>query len=215
MSKNNKNLHPSRILTLVSAFTAVASVCPNVLTQNALAKIRAIEPFKVKPVEAHSLKGVTGEASLLVLNPIQIAMNSDSLEYQDGKLNENIDFYKSPRCYLHFRKASQPIHEIPTGQVLKVNKIDNIYTRGSVHVTFWFDNDPSVSDLACITNYTHTLTSSELRETLGNHFKISLTKSVENDALFNAFPSKDVKVLSEDSLYKSPIYSARTILTDS
>src|SRR5690606_38074170 len=104
-----------------------------------------------------------------------------------------------PRCYLHFKKESESANELSAGRILKVSKIDNIYYHGSVHVTFWFDDDLNVSDLSCITNYDHTLTSNELKSTLGSHIGVSLTQSVETDALFNTAPIHSLPMIQENS----------------
>ncbi len=186
----------------------------------AFGKVRALSPIKARPIEVGSVKGVVGEASLTVQQAVSFPTHGNTVEFQDGKNSESIEFFRSPRCYLHLRNDAKNAlivaKALPTGHVLRIAKIDNIYANGSVHVTFYFDEDSSISDLSCITNYNHTLTPAELKSTLGGYFQIAFSKSVEENALFNAVPKKSLKVLSEESAADEvPIYSARIILTDS
>jgi len=184
-------------------------------TQVALAKQRPIAPPKAKSIELGYVKGITGEASLTVREKLVLAPDAQSLQFQDGKLSDTIEFFKSPRCYLHLRKDGLNNREVAYGQILKVSKIDNVYTKGATHVTFWFDGDKKISDLTCISNYNHTMNSEELKATLGNAFQISFSKSVEKDALFNIAPNKNAPVLSESAPVNAPTNSARLILSDS
>jgi hypothetical protein len=185
------------------------------VSEKAFAKVRPYTPLKAKTIEAAYVKGLAGEVKFTLQNALALTAETSSIQFQDGQPTDSIEFYKSPRCYLHFKNQSQALKEIPSGQILKASKIDNIYQNGAVHVTFWFDNDPVISDLACITNYNHTLTSEELRSTLGQTFAVSITKSIEAGALFNTAPVKGVKALSEDASTSRPLGSARIILTDS
>jgi hypothetical protein len=176
------------------------------------AKIKPFSPWKPKSVEAAFVKGISGEATLTVQQKIALPSSENSVPFQDGKLTDNIEFFQTPRCYLHFKAEAKNTREVDSGKTLKISKIDNIYAKGSVHVTFWFDEDSLVSDLSCVTNYDHTLTSSELKETLGNHFAISFTKSIEKEALFNTAPRKNALPLTETSPSEYSLHSARLIL---
>lgn len=181
----------------------------------ASAKIKPASPFKPKELEIGFIKGIRGSATLEIQQTLQVPSEDGTLKFQNGKLAEDIEYYRSPRCYLHFKKDAAQQKEIAAGQKLKVSKIDNSYSKGSVHVTFWFDEDPNVSDLSCVTNYKHTLTVDELKSTLGNTVVVSIEKSVETGALFNTAPvsHKDAKILSEDTEANNhPIQSARIIL---
>jgi hypothetical protein len=180
----------------------------------ALAKIKPQTPWRPRVQEASFIKGVAGDASLVTQSKITLSGDSNAIQFQEGKLVENIEFFKTPRCYLHFKKNTQGIQGIEAGTTLKVSKIDNIYSKGTVHVTFWFDHDSIVSDLACITNLGHTLTTDELKETLGSHFQVSFTKSIEKEALFNTAPQKNTPILTDNTPSGNP-YSTRIILSDS
>jgi hypothetical protein len=195
-------------LGLISTFTVTT-------TPFALARNRLVSGFPtVKQVAITSTKGIQGEALLTVRQRLQGSFQNVQngqnglLQFQDGNLTDDIEFYRSPRCYMHFQKNAAQPKEISAGKVLKVSKIDNIYSNGAVRVTFWFDSDAEVTDLSCITNYDHTLTVDELKGTLGNLIHVSFTKSVETGALFNTVPIKGAKILSEEST----IQSARVIL---
>jgi hypothetical protein len=181
----------------------------------AIAKQRPISIPKSKNSEMSFIKGISGEASLTVREKLVLSPDEQSFQFQNGKVADSIEYYKSPRCYLHMRSGNQQVREIAYGQVLKVSKIDNIYTKGSIHVTFWFDKDQKISDLTCISNNNHTLNAAELRATLGNVFDIALSKSLEKDALFNIAPTKNASVLSESAPAEVPNNSARFILSDS
>jgi hypothetical protein len=181
----------------------------------ALAKIRPITHWKPKPIEASFIKGIAGDASLTLQRDIEVSSENHTIQFQDGKITENIDFFKSPRCYLHLKEDNVISKTLVSGKVLKITKIDNIYHQGAVHVTFWFNSDSNISDLSCITNYNHTLTSSELKETLGNHFQISLTKNIEKEALSNTVPQRNAPTLSENTPAHYPLHSTRVILSDS
>jgi hypothetical protein len=178
------------------------------------AKVRPFTPFQPAHQEAHTVKGIRGEATITAQQTITLPAELDGFQFQNGKVAEDIEFYKTPRCYLHFKKDQVTPREISSGRNLKVSKIDNMYQHGSVHVTFWFDSDQNISDLSCITNYNHTLTSQELKETLGNNFQVSISKSIEESALINTAPQKNAPVLSEDSSNYNT-YSKRVILSDS
>lgn len=196
------------LLTLTSAaFIALQSF--------AIAKIKPQAPWRPRLQEASFIKGVAGDASLVTQTKITYSGESTAIQFQDGKLVENIEFFKTPRCYLHFKKNTQGIQGIDAGTTLKISKIDNIYSKGTVHVTFWFDQDNVVSDLACVTNLGHTLTAGELKETLGDHFQVSITKSIEKEALFNTAPQRNAPTLSESTPAGYPYHSTRVILSDS
>lgn len=184
-----------------------------------LPNLSKVKPSDLKPADISFVKGISGQVSMTLKQDFQLTPGVDLIQFQNGKISEEVEFYQSPRCYLHLRKAFASHHPLVVGQVLKVSKIDNIYTKGSVHVTFWFDQDPAVSDLACITNYNHTMTVEELKTTLGSLIQVSFPKSIVNKALFNTAPVKGRTVLLDGSLdgssddYRSP--SARVILSDS
>jgi hypothetical protein len=181
----------------------------------AMGKNRLVSGFPIlKPIAMTSTKGIQGEALLTVQQKLQVSSQPGQngqnglLQFQDGNLTDEIEFYRTPRCYMHFQKNAVQSKEISAGKVLRVSKIDNVYSNGAVHVTFWFDNDAEVMDLSCITNYDHTLTVDELKGALGNLVNVSFTKSVETGALFNTVPIKGAKILTEEST----IQSARVIL---
>lgn len=176
------------------------------------AKIRPPSTFKPKGSQVGFVKDVQGHAVLKILRPIS-SLQDGLLQFQNGKLTDEIEFYKSPRCYLHFKKNAEQEKLIPLGLTLKANKIDNSYLNGSVHVVFWFDEDSNVSDLTCVTNYSHTITLNELSATLGDSIEVSVSKSVETDVLFNTVPVKESRVLSEDSEKNNfPVQSIRANL---
>jgi len=179
----------------------------------AMAKLRPSGAPKMKNLEIGFIKGIRGEAALTIQHSIQIPPDNGLLQFQNGNLIQDVEFYQAPRCYLHFKKDAAQQKELSAGQLLKVSKIDNIYSSGSIHVTFWFDDDENISDLACVTNYHHTLTIDELKNTLGSHVKVTVTKSIEKDALFNTAPMKNAKILSEESDSSHyPIQAARLVL---
>lgn len=197
-----------KYLKQVSAIGLILVACPF-----AWSKVKR-SSFNTKRAEVGVVKGVNGGAEFRVSQTIALQPEINEFQFQNGRLTQEIEFYRSPRCYLHF-KSGQEARELPTGKVLKISKIDNIYSNGSVHVTFWFDKDQNISDLLCITNYNHTLTVHELKETLGEAFGVQIPKAVEADALVNTAPQKNAPVLSEDSTTNQNPYARRAILSDS
>lgn len=211
--KFNKFINFELTQFVILAFFLV--VQPFAYAKIKLPGLSQVKPSDLKSTDISFVKGISGQVSMTLKQEFQITSGSDSIQFQNGKILEDVEFYQSPRCYLHLRKAAENLHSLSMGKVLKVSKIDNVYTKGSVHVTFWFDRDSKVSDLACITNYNHTLTIEELKATLGNLIQVSFPKSIANKALFNTAPAKDKTMLMDDSSenYRTP--SARTILSDS
>ncbi len=202
---------PAQSNLIIGLTALLASLASN----TSLAKPRNMFPLKPKELEVHTIRGISGAASFTVQPGVKLPPQMTSWQFQNGKLSEDIDFFRSPRCYLHFKKSAQAVNELQTGQVLNVSKIDNVYNNGSVHVTFWFDEHPALSNMSCITNLGHTLTVNELKATLGTLFTVSLTKSVETGALFNTAPPKNSKVLSEGSAADQDTTSARIVLSGS
>ncbi len=177
----------------ITIYTAI-SVTPS------SAKIRPTSFFKLKNIEPTVVKDITGEATLTLQQTLPLTAETFSISFQDGKLTENIEFYQSPRCYLHFRQPNPLYQALSAGQILKVSKIDKIYMNGSVHVTFWFDHHSSISDLACITNYNHSITQEELKNTLGSTFSLSFTNSIETENFSSQNTShQSTRVILNDS----------------
>lgn len=207
MKLSNKFSIQKRIFVSLSTLVFLgSSLC--------FAKVRTVQIQKPKGLDLSFIKGVHGEASFQVQQ--KLTLTSPALQFQDGHLTQEIEFFKSPRCYLHFRKSGKTDLSVDQGAVLKVSKIDNVYANGAVRVTFWFDNDPVLSDLSCVTNSGHTLTSTELKSTLGSFFQVSLSKSVETGALFNTAPTRNHGALTENALsnrFSTP--SARVVLSGS
>ncbi len=205
--KKRDNPPVSRFGIYLIAFTLI---CPL-----ALAKSKPQSDQKSADHEIRNSIRITGEATLTVKKEVALPQSEVTLKFQNGKIVEDVQYFQSPRCYLHFRKNVLTTQQLIHGHQLKINKIDNVYERGSVHVTFWFDGDPQVSNMKCITNYNHTLNTAELKSILSENFNILFSKSIEKEALFNTVPTRQAPVLSEDSANRSNFNSARIVLSDS
>lgn len=182
-----------------------------VTSQTPAYAIKAFSPWKARKIEASFKKGISGEATLFVQKEF-VLTDSKTLQLQSGELVDTPEFFGAPRCYFHFKKEFPGTKILSPGVVLKISTIDNIYSNGSVHVRFWFEENSDATDLSCVTNYDHTLTLSELRTTLGNHIRISLTQSVEKEALFNSVPHIKAPTLSESEPSQHPLHAMRFIL---
>lgn len=192
-------------LIALSGLTLIAS--------STYAKLRPLAPIQSKPMNSHVVRGIHADVTFTLQNKLTIPAGTELYSIQNGSFTDEIEFFSQTRCHMHIRKSGSS-QELNPGQVLKVSKIDNFYHHGSLHLTFWFDHDKTVSNLDCIGNFNHTLTVAELKQTWGNLFEVVLPKTVETRALFDTAPQKNPPVLSEDSDNSRP-HAARILLTDS